>query len=64
MVGERAVEAKAERRAACECQRNVVSRQVDALEPIVFLEVAEAVVLFSAIREVRVHQVGDFTFGA
>ena len=40
-------------------QRYIVPRQIDALKPVAFLEIAEAVPLLRPIRELRVHEVGD-----
>src|SRR5437016_3584597 len=64
VVKELAVQAQSEGNPSGTSQWNVVTRQVNALEPIAFLEVAKTVSLFFSISKVRIEEIRDFLFGA
>src|SRR4051812_23207679 len=58
------VEPQLQRCLAKHRQRHVVAWQVDSLESVVLLEVAEAIALLLAVCEVRVEEERNLTFGA
>ena len=64
MVNESAVQAKTEGYPTDTSQTNEVARQIDPLEPISLLKLAEAALLLFPIGEVRVHEMRDAPISA
>src|SRR6266481_10186188 len=64
MVNKPVVQAEAEGGPTDGSQSDVVTRQIHALEPVDFFELAQAVRLLFPIGEVLVHEIGDPPVGA
>src|SRR6266446_3955120 len=63
-LDEPVVQSEAQGDAAHEGHGNVVPGQFDPLEAVVLFEIAQAVLLLSSVREVRVPEIGDRSLGA
>jgi len=58
------VQAESKRKGPEGCQWNVISRQIHALEAVVFFEIAQAIALFFFIGKVLLDKVRNLAFSA
>src|ERR1035438_9204363 len=63
VICEPTVQSDAESKRAETVQRNVVTRQVNPLEAVPFLEITKAILLFFPVREVGIYKMSDLSFG-